>query len=444
MRTVLIANKDLVESKKLIDTLSQDFKVTAIGSPAELTGELQDISLVLLDSNFSAASGIDFLTDVMKKAYIPVLMVTPPNDAKCAADAIKAGAYNYIVKTRKYYGILTVLIDEAIERFDKYEQMKQTILDLKKRVAELDQQPGQPGSKEGTGPFSKTDGRSGQTRKSVFNDILMRFREGEINLPSPPQIPIMFEKMLKEGAGIQEISKLLKQDVSICSKLISISNSAYYQGIKENNTLEQALARLGLNTTRKYVEIIYNRSLYITQKKRNMELMEKLWKHSVCCAFAAQTTCEIAHIKQAEEVFTMGLIHDIGKLILLQIFSELDVDLVDGYMSAADRAELATAFSLNHGNFGAVLLKRWGFSELYQQIALFHDNLENADPISKELLIVHFANLLAKSIGYSWDGKEGTEIKEGPSTRLLMINPEIIGDIQEKVRGTMEEIKSIF
>jgi HD-like signal output (HDOD) protein/FixJ family two-component response regulator len=440
MKAVLIANRDLTEAKRLVDILGQDFEALAINSPDEYTRDIHGISLVLLDSNFTEALGIDFLINIMKKTYIPILMVTPPNDAKCAADAMRAGAYNYIVKIRNYHEILSVLVQEAIQRFEKYEQMKQTILDLKKRVAELEEQLGPQETKSA----KEAEVKSGKARNSVFNDILTRFRAGEINLPSPPQIPIMFEKMLREGAGIQEIAKLLKQDVSICSKLISISNSAYYQGIKENNTVEQALARLGLNATRKYVEIIYNRSLYITQKKQNMELMERLWKHSVCCALASQITCETAQIKHAEEIFTMGLIHDIGKLILLQIFSELDIDLTDGQMSESDRIELSNAFSLNHGNFGAVLLKRWGFSDLYQQIATFHDNLENADPISKELLIVHFSNLLAKSIGYSWEEEADTEISESLSTRLLKISPENIKEIQDGVLKNMDEIKSIF
>ncbi|MBN1568795.1 MAG: HDOD domain-containing protein [Acidobacteria bacterium] len=441
MKSVLIANKDLVEAEKLVEIIGQEFKVSAITSPSELKGSIQDVNLVLIDSNFTEASGIDFLAKIIKKSYLPILMITPPSDSKCAAEAITAGAYNYIVKTRKYHGVLNILIKEAIDRFDKYEQMKQTILDLKKRVGELEERLGQ---KEGRRGINSLAGGSGKARTSIFSDMLMRFREGEINLPSPPQIPIMFEKLLKEGAGIHEIAMLLRQDVSICSKLISISNSAYYQGIQENQTLEQALSRLGLNTTRKYVEIIYNRSLYITQKKRNMELMERLWKHSVCCAYASQITCETTHTRQAEEVFTMGLFHDIGKMILLQIFSELDVDLVDGHMSEADRLELSNSFALNHGNFGAVLLKRWGFSDLYQQIALFHDNLENADPISKDLLIVHFGNLLAKTLGYCWEGKAEPEIEKAQSTSLLKISPESIKEIQQKVIGAMEEIKPIF
>ena len=212
----------------------------------------------------------------------------------------------------------------------------------------------------------------------------------------------------------------------------------------ENTTVKQAITRLGLNTTKQYVRIICNRSLYATQKKKNMEWIEKLWKHSLSCGLAAQFTCEIIQQKQPEEVFTMGLIHDIGKLILLQIMGELDIDIADEKLDENYRAELFDALSRNHGTFGATLLKRWGFSSLYQQIALFHDNPENADPISRELLIVHFANLLAKSIGYSVREKYRSRVEKALSTNLLKLDSAKITEISGKVKEQMSNLQSIF
>lgn len=442
MKRVLIANKDLVETKRLIRVISQQFNVSAINSPSEFNGDLQDINLMLVDCNITPANGIDFISEILKKSYFPILMVTPINNAKCAAEAYQAGAYNYIVKTRRYHEIVNIVIGEAIQRFDEYERMKQIIVDLKKKVAELEEQQAHFGS-QGASFEKKPGGEPGRAREEVFNEIILRLKKGEINLPSPPQIQIQFEKLMQAEAGIQEIAKLLKQDVSISSKLISISNSALYQGITESRTLEQAIGRLGLNTTKKYIDVIYNRALYTNQWMKNKELMEKLWKHSISCALASQFTCEVTHVKKAEEVFTMGLIHDIGKLILLQIFAELDVITGEAAAENTD-SDLAKALSLNHGAFGATLLKRWGFSSLFQQVALFHNSLESADSISKELLIVHFANLLAKSMGYRLEEETQTKIEEGLSARLLQISPATMSVIEEKVQQHMGELAAMF
>jgi HD-like signal output (HDOD) protein len=273
---------------------------------------------------------------------------------------------------------------------------------------------------------------------------MARLKRGEINLPAAPRIQIQFDEMIRNQKGISEMASLLKQDVSISSQLISISNSVYFQGIVRNTTVEQAITRLGLITTRKYVVIICNRSLYLTKKKKNMEWMELLWKHSLSSGLAAQFICEQTQQKQSEEMFTVGLFHDIGKLILLQIMAELDIDIANDVTDKNDRTDLFNMISCNHGAFGAMLLKRWRFPQLYQQIAMHHDNPENADPISKELLIANFANLIAKSMGYSLQETPADEIETALSTNLLKIDADTVVTIKTKVREHMGNLQQLF
>jgi HD-like signal output (HDOD) protein/FixJ family two-component response regulator len=443
MKTVLIANKDVLESKTIADVISQEFNISVINTVDEFDGDLNKFNVVLVDCNFTPDRGMDFVSRILDMAYLPILVVTPPDDSQCAAEALKMGAFNYIVKTPRHNEILNVVINEAIQRFDQYEQMKQVIMDLKKRVAELEEQLARLGKNDEKVPQVNGAERANE-KQSAFNDVLSRLKKGEINLPAPPQIQMEFEKMMKDGSSILEIAKLLRQDISISSKLISISNSALYQGLKENKTLEQAIGRLGLNTARKYVEVICNRSLYTTQKKKHLALMEKLWKHSISCGFASQFICESLHMKQADEVFTMGLVHDIGKLILLQIYSELDIDISLEANDVNYRADLVQSLAQNHGAFGATLLKRWGFSEIFQQVALFHHKLESADPIAKELVVVSFANSLVKSLGYHFGDQNGIKIEDCLAARLLKITPEVISKIKDQVQSHMGELKTIF
>ena len=452
MKKVLIANKDIEEGQKLEKLLGQQFDVTAICSPAEQPDDMKDFRLVLIDSNFTESYGVDFLEKALNNPHLPVLIATPPDNPKHAAEALKLGAFNYIIKTDHYYEAVDILIKEAIHKFDQFIKMNQIIIDLKQKVNELEKQS-DPGSKVGKKPDEVTvkepaKQKGGVTpekpRGFVFDDIIARLKKGEINLPTPPQIPIKFEEMIRNRTGFHDVAKLLKQDMSISSQLISVSNSAYYQGMAKNTTVEQAITRLGLNTTRKYVEIICNRSLYSSHNKKNVEWLEKLWKHSLSCALAAQQVCEITQQNQAEEVFTMALFHDIGMLILLQIMGELDVDISDDKMSTKDRAEIFNTLSLNHCAFGAMLLKRWGFSNLHQQIALLHKNPEKADPVPNELLIVHFSNLLSKSLGYQVQKESEANIEEALSENPLKLGPEKIAEVKQKVTEHMSNLQGIF
>ncbi len=441
MNSILIANKAYRESRNLADTLDQDFKVSIIASPNECDDKLIEQSeLVLLDHNFTENSGIDFLMSILGKYYIPILMLTPPEDPQCAVEAMRSGAYNYIVKAGDYNQVLPISVKEALDKFNTHEQMKATIIQLKEQVSEL-QNRLSLGTKSDTTEAPKAAILQ-KPDDNIIQEVIFRFKRGEINLPSLPQIIIKFGKLINKGADIKMVADLLKQDVAISSKLISVSNTVYYRGMAENKTLEQAINRLGLGVTKQYVDVISNRSLYATRNKKYTKIIEKLWEHSLSCAYASQIVSKTLKRKQTSETFTLGLFHDIGQLVLLQIIAELESK--GRFKNGIEKDDLLQTLNAYHGKFGAILLNRWQFPEHYIQIAKYHSNIDAADSISKELIIVHFSNLLVKTIGYNQFEQTEIDLEGAESTKLLKLNADSISIIRDKVKEVMEGMVEIL
>ena len=90
----------------------------------------------------------------------------------------------------------------------------------------------------------------------------------------------------------------------------------------ENKTLEHAIARLGLRVTTQYVEIIANRSLYTAKNKKYAVLLKDLWEHVLSCAHASHILANLLGLQHVDEVFTMALLHDICKLLIIQALAE--------------------------------------------------------------------------------------------------------------------------
>jgi HD-like signal output (HDOD) protein len=279
-------------------------------------------------------------------------------------------------------------------------------------------------------------------KESIIDKIISGFKRGEITLPSLPQINTKFNNMVSKGANLQEVGDLLKKDAAISSRLISVANSVYYQGETETKNVGHAISRLGLDATKQYVDAICNRTLYATSSKKFVEFIEKLWEHSLSCAYASEIVSEAIKLKPQEDPFTMGLLHDIGKLVLLQVVAKLDSQGKLG--EQVDRAELLNTLDTHHGKIGATLLEKWEFSSVFIQIAMYHDNLVEADPISKELLVVHFANLLVKSMGYDQAQQAEVDVEDAESTRFLKLDPKMIAQVKEQVKGRMEALKDIL
>jgi HD-like signal output (HDOD) protein len=438
VKSVLVANSSVDELQTIKKILSNDFNVMGVNSPKGFGHSLEKADVLLLDQNFTPDSGIDILMEILPKTHLPVLVVASPEDSKLAIEAMRLGAYNYVVKTDNYYELLNYSIREATEKFNEKEELKRTIVVLKERVAELENKLriGTDGDSEGTKESVQDKTPSEPKKVSIFQEITSRFKRGEINLPSYPQINVEFRKMISGGANVVEISELLKKDIGISSKLISMSNASYYRGVQENKTVEQAVNRLGLYETKNCVEMISNRGLFATKNPKFCAALNHLWKHSLSCGYASEIISKLIDLKTKDEIFTLGLLHDIGKLFLLQVVAELETKGAFG--KEVDEMELELTIDTHHGAFGSALMKRWNFSEKYSQISLFHDNLDDADPVSKELLTVHLGNLLVKTMGYGQKEPTEIEIENAPSAKFLKVDAPTIDKIKDQVKEIME------
>ena len=199
---------------------------------------------------------------------------------------------------------------------------------------------------------------------------------------------------------------------------------------------------MGLTSTKQYVDAICNRAFYAVSSKKYASLFETLWEHSLCCGIGSQAVCETLKLKLQVDPFTAGLLHDIGRMILFQGISELEKK--GKFKGKLDPAELMKSVNAHHNDFGADVLKKWNFSKEYVQAALYHDDLGAVDNPSNELLVVHFANLLAKTMVEDQPTWGKIKVEDAESAHLLEITPEIIVEIEDQVSSQMQVLGASF
>ena len=430
---ILVVDDELVSRKKLQKILSnlgecgavEDGK-SAITAFEKALKEKDPFDLVTLDIVMPEMDGTEALVELReleKDAGVPeeekavIMMVTSHGNKDNIVTSISAGCDDYIVKPF-HKGTI----------FDKLDNSRLKDLLFAAKKEDLHGLPAK------TGPR--------RTTIDPVEAVITGFKIGAVNLPALPQMGVKFNDMLKKGIDYQALADLLKQDISISSTLLKLSNSAYYGGISKSTTMEQAISRLGLTATKQYVNAICNRAFYAGSSKKYAGLFETLWEHSLCCAIGSQAVCEILKLKFQIDIFTAGLLHDIGKLILFQGISELERK--NKFKGGIDPAGLMKSVNAHHNDFGADVLKKWNFSNEYVQAALYHDNLGAVDNPSNELLVVHFANLLAKTIVDDQPALEKIKIEDAESAHLLEITSDIIVEIEDRVSSQMQVLGASF
>lgn len=331
--------------------------------------QAEPFAMVISDWNMPHMTGFELLEAMRnddKTKHIPMLLLTARSDKTSVINALQAGVNDYVTKP-----------------FDKDSLVQKAKKLLAKSQAELPAE-------------QAAETTEAAPALSITEEIVNRIRSGQASLPVLPELAHKVEELFQRvDVDLDELVKVLQTDPGITSKLISISNSPQYRGLSEIKSLDKAIARIGMKMTENYVLILSKRGLFKIDVPQFEVLLNKVWQHSLATAACAQALAQKLALPDPDSYYTLGMLHDIGKLILLQFFAEMSKKRPDA--TEQECLELMDKF---HGEFGAALLASWKFPHEHQQIARFHDTVSNASQPSNSLYLIALANLLAIKAGY--------------------------------------------
>jgi HD-like signal output (HDOD) protein/AmiR/NasT family two-component response regulator len=400
--------------------LNSNFQCDRIDTaPDGLTawGKIQtgDYNLIISDWNMPRMDGNQLLIKIREDKKIkrlPFLMLTVRKDIESVSAAIRSGVTDYVIKPFDKQALI-----------HKIEKLIGKKLFHKMALEEVE--------------ISEPDTVN---QRAISIKVMEIIGRGEVSLPAMPQVIFAIEDAIKkEDVTIQELSKLIETDAGISSKLMGVANSVFYRGIKECTSVEDAITRLGMQETRHLIYLISNRNLFALKDRRYEDIVEKLYIHSIACGAASHSIAQYLTIPDLYNFFTMGLFHDIGKLLVLQVLSEITKN-----MRGIDITLTTNIMDSLHNKAGYMLLSKWAFPQTYLLIALNHEDISSLDSPEKELAIVHFSNLFVRKLGFSLEKDDGQNILSTKSAKLLHLNNEMLKKVAEEVNEHVNKIRNIL
>jgi HD-like signal output (HDOD) protein len=186
----------------------------------------------------------------------------------------------------------------------------------------------------------------------LFQDMI----SGNLSLPSLPSVAQRIQQAFAEDSvNAESICTIIQSDPAITAKLIMISNSALYRGQAQIESLQQAVVRLGLETTRKQVMTYAVKELFQSKTSGMKSQMQKLWKHSQHVASMCRLLASHLQGFDLEQAQLAGLIHDLGEIAILQ-YAQQNEELRDNPELLLNAVESLrpqiTGMLLNQWNFG--------------------------------------------------------------------------------------------
>ena len=185
------------------------------------------------------------------------------------------------------------------------------------------------------------------------------------NLPTISSISIKVNELLESPtSNAEDFDAVISQDPALTAKLLKLVNSAFYSLSYKIESISRAVAIVGFKQIRELVTTIAVIDAFKGFENDFTDITE-FWGYSLGCGIAGRILAVYRRVPNLEIFFTAGLLHDVGKLVLLSHNPNEYKDVIKRCeMEGAMGFESETAvFGFTHCDVGAELCRRWNHPE---------------------------------------------------------------------------------
>ncbi len=213
-------------------------------------------------------------------------------------------------------------------------------------------------------------------------------------LVSMPDIYYRLEELIVEPASTTDtISDLLRSDPDLCARMLRVANSAFYSFPTRIETIERAVGTIGLRQIRELVLMTSVVKAFDGFPDGSVN-METFWEHSIAVGVTARALGEYRALPNASSFYIPGLLHDIGRLVMVLKLPGLMHDLLDRRSHSGETLFALEQQSLGytHADIGALLLENWNVPESIWQPVRAHHDPQNGGEYVVTACAIHIAD----------------------------------------------------
>lgn len=263
-----------------------------------------------------------------------------------------------------------------------------------------------------------------------------------------PDVYLRINRLIEDpNSSSGDIAEAIGQDASFTVKLLKLANSALYRFPSSVDTVAKAVAIIGTSQIR---------SLALSLSVANsfdglpncLVSMQNFWKHSLLCALVARHLCKLARRCDADGLFTAGVLHDIGELIIFNRLPEQSREVLMMVLDSQEEIAVAEAeqrlIGFDHGAVGSALARRWNLPMLLQECIAWHHQPAKAEKHPREVAMIHIANALAQMAEVDDLDCEDAPPIDPAAWETAGLDPEVIEEAVRAAQQEFVEIEQLF
>ena len=258
------------------------------------------------------------------------------------------------------------------------------------------------------------------------------------DLPTLPRTVLKITELVNNPkSSAKDLARIITDDQVLTARLLKLVNSSFYGFPQRISTVTGAIVLLGFDAIRNLLLTTSVFDMFSNNKKLSQFNQEKFWDHSLGCAVGAKVIGNVLRHDKIEELFVSGLLHDIGKIVVMLFlpseFAKVVATMYKGNILMVTAENQVLGY--NHAEIGKLLAEKWNLPVKLVQVIGHHHQPNLAGSFILEASIVHLADIFCRALNLG----SGGDNKIPPLDKLAWQSLKINTSALESIMATMQD-----
>lgn len=244
-----------------------------------------------------------------------------------------------------------------------------------------------------------------------------------------------------------DIANAIKQDAAFTARLLKVANSPLYHFPSSIDTVDKAVTIIGTSQVRNLALSMSVASSF-AGLPNELVSMANFWRHSLLCGLCARHLAQSARRGDPDALFTAGLLHDIGELILFNRLPEQAKAALNMVLDSSDEIPVYLAerevMGFDHSDVGGELARNWQLPPLLTECIAHHHKLAEAKQFPREAAVIHLANILAQLAEIDSLDLADVEAIDPLAWQLTGLTEAVIEPVVRATQAEVSDIEKMF
>lgn len=242
---------------------------------------------------------------------------------------------------------------------------------------------------------------------------------------------------LDPDVSVIRIARVISKDQVLATRVLRLANTAYCAPMQEITTINDAIVRMGMAAVRNVVLAVCFASRLQEANVYGPQGRD-LVDHGIGSAYLARLVAEQVRV-DADEAFLYGLLHDLGKLLLLK----LSRDFIRFGGPTPTAAEVTDVMRERHAEIGARIMSQWQLPEALQEPVLHHHRPDACEKYPTEAAVAYIADCLSHRYGFGCPPVDGDELLADAVWVRLGLSESWLREMDRRAPGLFQVARQI-